>query len=68
MSNCRLVLKTTRLCRWLRFKHKTRRSKGGSYPLSHLYETLGLVRKMQRPSCFQIAPRRSARQYNRLVR
>jgi hypothetical protein len=33
-----------RLCGWLRFKHKTRRSKGGSYPLSHLYETFGLVR------------------------
>src|SRR5205807_1476232 len=32
-----------RLRRWLRFKHKTRRSKGGSYPLSHLYETFGLV-------------------------
>jgi hypothetical protein len=29
--------------RSLRFKHKTRRSKGGSYPLSHLYETFGLV-------------------------
>ena len=28
----------------LRFKHKTRRSKGGSYPLPHLYETFGLVR------------------------
>jgi len=33
-----------RLRRWLRFKHKTRRSQGGSYPLPHLYETCGLVR------------------------
>ena len=33
-----------RLRRWLRFKHKTRRNKGGSYPLPHLYETFGLVR------------------------
>ncbi len=33
-----------RLRRWLRFKHKPRRCKGGSYPLPHLYETLGLVR------------------------
>jgi RNA-directed DNA polymerase len=33
-----------RLRRWLRFKHKTRRSKGGSYPLPHLYKTFGLVR------------------------
>ena len=33
-----------RLRRWLRFKHKTRRSEGGSYPLPHLYETFGLVR------------------------
>jgi RNA-directed DNA polymerase len=33
-----------RLRRWLRFKHKTRRNQGGSYPLPHLYETCGLVR------------------------
>ena len=36
-----------RLRRWFRFKHKTRRSKGGSYPLSHLYATFGLVRLTQ---------------------
>jgi group II intron reverse transcriptase/maturase len=33
-----------RLRRWLRFKHKVRRSKGGSYPLPQLYEQFGLVR------------------------
>jgi hypothetical protein len=33
-----------RLRRWLQFKHKTRRRKGGSYPLSHLYGPFGLVR------------------------
>ena len=33
-----------RLRWWLRFKYKLRKNKGGSYPLSHLYEHFGLVR------------------------
>lgn len=33
-----------RLRRWLQFKQKTRRRKGGTYPLPHLYGHFGLVR------------------------
>jgi len=35
---------TSRLCRWLRKKHRVRRNGYRAYPIPYLYETLGLVR------------------------
>ena len=53
-----------RLRRWLRFKYKLRRRKGGGYPLSHLYEHIGLVQLMamaQPDWCLREAKSASAR-------